>query len=149
MRSDTLLIVPVSWSTPAPSECVNIPQWPIKHSLSMSKCRNRGNSRRLSFMKLLTCIVMSCKKMSMYAKELAPLLKSLAFSSSGGQLPIGLKGNRVLWNFSEDHQKLTCAEEGVLENFIIESAECGFPMTLGQIEEYANLILQNRQGPNY
>ena len=58
------------------------------------------------------------------------------------------QGKRSATEFSEGHQKLTPAE-GVLENFILESAERSFPMTLGQIEEYVNLILQNRQGPEY
>ena len=40
-------------------------------------------------------------------------------------------------------------EEEVLKNFILESAERGFPMTLKQIKDYANLILHNRQGPEY
>ena len=59
------------------------------------------------------------------------------------------QGKHSATEFSEGCQKLTPAEEGVLENFILESAERGFPMTLGQIEEYVNLILWNRQGPEY
>ena len=51
--------------------------------------------------------------------------------------------------FSKDCQKLTYAEKGVLKNFILEFIEQGFPMTLRQIEDYANLILWNRQGPKY
>ena len=64
--SDTLLhpCTPVSWSVPGPFECINIPQWPIRHSLSMSNCRNSGNSGRLNFVRPLMHIVMSCKKMS-------------------------------------------------------------------------------------
>jgi hypothetical protein len=59
------------------------------------------------------------------------------------------QGKRSAMEFSKDRQKLTPAEEGVLKNFILESAERGFPMTLRQIEDYANLILRNRQGPEY
>jgi len=39
-------------------------------------------------------------------------------------------------------QKLSLAEECVLVNFILNSADCGFPMTHCSIESYANAILQ-------
>jgi hypothetical protein len=41
------------------------------------------------------------------------------------------------------------SEEDVLKNFVLESAECGFPMTLRQVSDYVNLILQNCLGPEY
>jgi hypothetical protein len=47
------------------------------------------------------------------------------------------------------HLKLTPPEEEVLKGFILESAERGFPMTLKQIHDYANLILCNRLGDAY
>ena len=47
----------------------------------------------------------------------------------------------------EDHQKLKPFKEQTLVNFLIESAECGFPQTLNQLENFANLIQQSRLGP--
>ena len=40
----------------------------------------------------------------------------------------------------EDQQKLKPSAEQTLVNFLIESAERGFPQTLHQIESFANLI---------
>jgi Tc5 transposase DNA-binding domain len=47
----------------------------------------------------------------------------------------------------EDQQKLKPSAEQTLVNFLIESAERGFPQTLHQIENFANLIRQSRLGP--
>ena len=47
----------------------------------------------------------------------------------------------------KDQQKLKPSEEQTLVNFLIESAERGFPQTLHQIENFANLIRQSRLGP--
>ena len=59
------------------------------------------------------------------------------------------KGLHSISEFHTATQKLKPSEEDVLKNLILESAECGFPMTLKQIEDYANLILHNWQGPEY
>jgi hypothetical protein len=50
------------------------------------------------------------------------------------------KGKRSQQEFNEDRQKLTPPEEDILKNFILESAERGFPMTLNDIERCANLL---------
>jgi hypothetical protein len=59
------------------------------------------------------------------------------------------KGSRSAADLHGDQQKLKPSEEDVLKNFILQSAERGFPMTLKQISDYANLVLQNREGPGY
>src|SRR5882762_3489259 len=59
------------------------------------------------------------------------------------------KGLRSTAECHADQQKLKPSEEGVLKDFILESADRGFPMTLKQISDYANLILHNREGPGY
>jgi hypothetical protein len=46
-------------------------------------------------------------------------------------------------------QKLFLAEEHILVNFILNSADHGFPMTHCFIESYANAILQKQIGSNY
>jgi hypothetical protein len=46
-------------------------------------------------------------------------------------------------------QKLSLAEERVLVNFILNSADHRFPMTHSSIELYANAILQEQIGSNY
>jgi hypothetical protein len=46
-------------------------------------------------------------------------------------------------------QKVTVAKEHVLVDFILKSADCGFPPTHRAIECYANAILQKRLGPTY
>ena len=46
-------------------------------------------------------------------------------------------------------QKLTVAEEGVLADFILKSADRGFPLTHQAIKSYADAILQKRHGPIY
>ena len=43
-------------------------------------------------------------------------------------------------------QKLKPSEKWTLVNFLIESAECGFPQTLLQIENFANFIQHSRLG---
>jgi len=40
----------------------------------------------------------------------------------------------------EEQQKLTPAEEVIIVEFVRESANRGFPMTLRNIEQYANLV---------
>lgn len=46
-------------------------------------------------------------------------------------------------------QKLTVAEEGVLADFILKSADQGFPLAHHAIKFYADAILQRRLGPLY
>ena len=48
----------------------------------------------------------------------------------------------------EDQQKLTAAEEAVLVDFLEQSADRGFPQSRHNITQYANLICQNRLGPD-
>ena len=58
-------------------------------------------------------------------------------------------GGRSTAAMHEDQQKLKPSEEQTLVNFLIESAERGFPQTLHQIENFAKLIRQSRLGPEY
>jgi hypothetical protein len=46
----------------------------------------------------------------------------------------------------EDQQKLTAAEEAVLVDFLMQSADRGFPQSQHNIAQYANLIRNNRLG---
>jgi hypothetical protein len=46
----------------------------------------------------------------------------------------------------EDQQKLTAAEEAVLVDFLMQSADRGFPQSRRNIAQYANLIRNNRLG---
>ncbi|TFK16895.1 hypothetical protein FA15DRAFT_547669, partial [Coprinopsis marcescibilis] len=46
-------------------------------------------------------------------------------------------------------QKLTEVEEKTLVQFILESADRGFPLRHREIIQYANLLLQTRNGPSY
>ena len=46
----------------------------------------------------------------------------------------------------QSQQKLTATEELTLVSFLNESAECGFPQSHKQIENFANTILQSRLG---
>ena len=58
------------------------------------------------------------------------------------------KGGRSTREAHEEQQKLTPAEEVVLVDFVKQSAERGFPPTLKNIEQYADLVRKNRLGPN-
>lgn len=55
-------------------------------------------------------------------------------------------GKRSQSEYAATRQKLTVAEERVLEEFIIESADRGLPLNRDTIVIYANLILQAREG---
>lgn len=46
----------------------------------------------------------------------------------------------------EDQQKLTAAEEAILVDFLVQSADHGFPQSQRNIAQYANLICNNRLG---
>lgn len=59
------------------------------------------------------------------------------------------QGKRSSKEYHQEHQKLTIAQETILEEFIWESVDQGFPMTIKQIEDYANLLLRSRVGPEY
>jgi hypothetical protein len=58
-------------------------------------------------------------------------------------------GKQSIEEFNKQKQKLTEAEEEVLVNFILGSADRGFPLVHQQIESFANAILQKRNGPGY
>lgn len=65
------------------------------------------------------------------------------------KLARAVKGGRSMDEANAAKQKLSPAEERVLVNFILNSADRGFPMTHRSIESYANAILQKRIGSNY
>ncbi|EGN91577.1 hypothetical protein SERLA73DRAFT_18298, partial [Serpula lacrymans var. lacrymans S7.3] len=46
-------------------------------------------------------------------------------------------------------QKLTLAEEDVLVNYLLESAIRGFPLTLGELYQEANMILKSKYRDDY
>jgi hypothetical protein len=46
----------------------------------------------------------------------------------------------------EEQQKLTASEEAVLVDFLMQSADHGFPQSRHNITQYANLIRQSRLG---
>jgi hypothetical protein len=56
-------------------------------------------------------------------------------------------GGRSLREAHEDLQKLTPSEEAVVVAFVSESADRGFPASLRNLEQYANLVRQSRLGP--
>jgi hypothetical protein len=60
-----------------------------------------------------------------------------------------VNGKRSIDEANAMKQKLTVAEEHVLADFILKSADRGFPLTHRLIERYANAILQKRIGPTY
>ena len=43
----------------------------------------------------------------------------------------------------EEQQKLTASEEAVLVDFLMQSADCGFPQSQHNITQHANLIRQS------
>ncbi|KJA13090.1 hypothetical protein HYPSUDRAFT_1081361 [Hypholoma sublateritium FD-334 SS-4] len=57
------------------------------------------------------------------------------------------KGQSLLKS-REKNLKITAAEEAILVEFILESADHGFPPSHRQVEKYTNAILKSRQGPN-
>ena len=57
-------------------------------------------------------------------------------------------GGRSRQEAHEEQQKLTPVEEVIIAEFVRESANHGFPMTLHNIEQYANLVQRNRLGAN-
>lgn len=59
------------------------------------------------------------------------------------------KGKLTTAQFNTDCQKLKPMEESILEDFIIQSAECGIPLIWQQIAEHTNLILQNQMGGKF
>ena len=140
------LHVPVSWSIPAPSEHVTMANKALSEHIKVQKQRKLKEAKLHeavdAYRNELQKDIHVCKGACTIAEEFG-ILKQWQTIANRAQ------GKWSAMEFSEDCQKLTCTEEGIPENFIIESAEHGFPMTLGQIEEYTNLILQNRQGPDY
>ena len=46
----------------------------------------------------------------------------------------------------EDQQNLTAAEESILVDFLMQSADRGFPQSRRNITQYTNLICNNRLG---
>ena len=140
------LHAPVSWSIPAPSERVAMANKALSERVKVQK------QRKLKEAKLREAVDVyrnELQKDVHVRKGARTIAEEFGILKQWRTIANRAQGKRSAMEFSEDRQKLTCAEEGILENFIIESAERGFPMTLGQIEEYANLILQNRQGPDY
>ena len=55
-------------------------------------------------------------------------------------------GGRSRQEAHEEQQKLTPVEEVIIAEFVRESANHGFPMTLHNIEQYANLVRRNHLG---
>ncbi|KAJ7126213.1 hypothetical protein C8R44DRAFT_578658, partial [Mycena epipterygia] len=55
-------------------------------------------------------------------------------------------GGRSIWEANEDKQKLTMRQEWSFVQFILESAERGFPLKHAQIVQYANAVLQATLG---
>ena len=53
---------------------------------------------------------------------------------------------RSIQEAHEEQQKLTAAEEAILVDFLMQSADHGFPQSQHNITQYANLIHQNRLG---
>ncbi|TDL17553.1 hypothetical protein BD410DRAFT_690290, partial [Rickenella mellea] len=58
-------------------------------------------------------------------------------------------GGRSITEMNAAKQKLTPAEERVLVDFALESADRGFPLTHRSIENYANNILESKYGEGY
>lgn len=56
------------------------------------------------------------------------------------------KGGRSTREAHKEQQKLTPAEEVVLVDFIKQSADCGFPLTFKNIEQYADLVWKTALG---
>lgn len=56
-------------------------------------------------------------------------------------------GMRSTREAHQDQQNLTAAEEEVLVRFLEESADCGFPQSISEIETMANLIWKGHLGP--
>ena len=63
---------------------------------------------------------------------------------------IGKKYNegRSTIQVHQEQQKLTPSEEEILVQFLNESADCGFPQTHHQLQNFANMILQSQLGTN-
>lgn len=57
-------------------------------------------------------------------------------------------GKRSMSAFNQTKQKLSPAQEKVLVDCLIESAERGFPFTHRKIEEYADELIRQMQGPD-
>jgi hypothetical protein len=57
-----------------------------------------------------------------------------------------LEGEQSMSTFNAGKQKLTPAEESVVVDFVMESADRGFPLTHRNIELQANTILRSRSG---
>jgi hypothetical protein len=58
------------------------------------------------------------------------------------------KGRQSLREAHEKLQKVTPAEEAVIVQFALESADRGFPISLRNLEQYANLVRKAWLGPN-
>ncbi len=56
------------------------------------------------------------------------------------------KKGKTMMEFNTTKQKLSQIEENVLVNFILESADRGFPLKHREIRQYANAIQQSRLG---
>lgn len=57
-------------------------------------------------------------------------------------------GGRTMREAHEEQQKLTPAEEAVLVDFLMESADRGFPVSVCDIDVMADLIRSRRLGPD-
>jgi hypothetical protein len=60
-----------------------------------------------------------------------------------------INGKRSIDEANAIKQKLTVAEESILTDLILKSADHGFPLTHQSVEHYANAILRKRIGPTY
>ena len=58
-----------------------------------------------------------------------------------------VQGGTSLSTFNVSKRKLTYAEEHILIDFILESADQGFLLNLTSIEQYANGVLEGRDKP--
>jgi cytidine deaminase len=57
------------------------------------------------------------------------------------------KGGQTMSAFNASKQKLLCAEEHVLVKFILESANCGIPLSIKSIEKHADAIIAGHNKP--
>ena len=71
---------------------------------------------------------------------------AFAHSISKSTLQRRTKGGQSIQEFNVSKQKLTCAEEQVLVDFILESANRGFPLDHKAIRHHANAIRESRLG---
>lgn len=72
-----------------------------------------------------------------------------AYQVTKSTLSRRLKGQRSISEYAAQRQKVKPAEERVLVDFIKESADRGFPLSHSRVEEMANTLIQEREGPDY